>query len=413
MGKSTTTLDSPPKKDLTGLRSGRLVVESFAGRQRNGKGKQLLCRWNCRCDCGNRLVVQGTRLKGKGTLTKSCGCLLREMNRNRTMPHQHERRKWRGMIQHNSANVCDRWKDFDSFFADMGECPDGLCLVRKDSDRNYEPGNCSWDTRGTITFNGETLSRTKWARRTGISDSTIASRFARGWSVEDALTIPSITSGTDLDVVVQIREDRAAGMTNREVAAKYNMAESVTSSIGTGRVHKNISGPITRRVVRAEDQRTTYSSWLSMISRCYNPNHPSFLYYGGRTPPTTVHKEWRDSFDVFLDYMGLRPSGCDGGIDRWPDNDGSYEPGNVRWSTQKEQMRNRRDNVFVMYQGEEWCITDLVELAVVSKQTLYTRILSMGWDTERALTTPADPRYEGRKSRGPITKPRMTNRKLF
>jgi hypothetical protein len=85
-----------------------------------------------------------------------------------------------------------------------------------------------------------------------------------------------------------------------------------------------------------------YRTWEDMITRCTNPRTKGWPHYGGRG--ITVCDRWRDRFAAFLADMGRRPSPAHS-LDRFPNNDGNYEPGNCRWATWSEQMRNRRPRV--------------------------------------------------------------------
>lgn len=63
---------SPNRVDLTGLRFGRLVAQSYC----DTAPPHSIARWNCACDCGNTTIVKRDMLRnGK---IKSCGCLLAE-----------------------------------------------------------------------------------------------------------------------------------------------------------------------------------------------------------------------------------------------------------------------------------------------------------------------------------------------
>ena len=73
-----------------------------------------------------------------------------------------------------------------------------------------------------------------------------------------------------------------------------------------------------------------------MLDRCRNPKARDFKYYGDRG--IKVCERWL-RYENFLADMGRRPLGHS--IDRI-DNDGNYEPGNVRWATHSEQMKNKR-----------------------------------------------------------------------
>jgi hypothetical protein len=96
-----------------------------------------------------------------------------------------------------------------------------------------------------------------------------------------------------------------------------------------------------------------FMSWTSMRSRCNTPTNKAYANYGGRG--ITVCERWND-FKAFLSDMGPRPHGAS--LDRFPDNDGNYEPTNCRWATPAEQARNRRSTINLTLNGETKCLLD-------------------------------------------------------
>lgn len=80
-----------------------------------------------------------------------------------------------------------------------------------------------------------------------------------------------------------------------------------------------------------------YHAWQQAKQRCLNPKDANYARYGGRG--ITMHAGWVHDFPAFLAYIGQKPS-AKHQLDRI-DNDGNYEPGNVRWATPKQNARNR------------------------------------------------------------------------
>lgn len=159
-----------------------------------------------------------------------------------------------------------------------------------------------------------------------------------------------------------------------------------TKSCGCYRVDrgKEHGATINLRHGEASNGRETaeYRTWASMLSRCNNPNHVNYPYYGARG--ISVCDRWK-VYENFLADMGRRPSSKHS-IDR-RDNDGDYTPDNCRWATGKEQNRNTRRNRTVTIDGETKALAQWLEETGTPRRTFYGR-LREGMSERDALLTP-------------------------
>ena len=160
--------------------------------------------------------------------TKSCGCLNRDNTISRNMAgatHRHTLngkptkayQAWISMRTRCYSQkyckyknyggrgivVCDRWRDsFENFLSDMGEPPTkDHSLERMDNNGNYSPENCKWiplaeqsrNRRNVrlITYGGETLTLTEWAKKLGMTKQSLEYRLNSGhWTLQDAFNTP-------------------------------------------------------------------------------------------------------------------------------------------------------------------------------------------------------------------------------
>lgn len=134
----------------------------------------------------------------------------------------------------------------------------------------------------------------------------------------------------------------------------------------------------------------TYSSWTNMVSRCTRKSSPAFAHYKKRK--INLCERWR-TFENFLSDMGERPSLAHS-LDRHPNNDGNYEPGNVRWATKTEQANNRMTNLQIMYKNKPYTLMELVRETGVHKDLLRSRLFrnKSKWTVEGAINTPVLPK---------------------
>ena len=99
----------------------------------------------------------------------------------------------------------------------------------------------------------------------------------------------------------------------------------------------------TRSTKHSMSNNSLFFAWETMKQRCFNQNNKNYKHYGGRG--ITVCEEWKKSFQAFYNYVSqLSHFGEEGySLDRI-NNDGNYEPGNIRWATAKIQANNRRNS---------------------------------------------------------------------
>lgn len=120
------------------------------------------------------------------------------------------------------------------------------------------------------------------------------------------------------------------------------------------------------RNIAVKNQRL-YGVWVNMKTRCYNKNVPGFRDYGGRG--ITVCDEWRDDFKAFYEWALSHGYREDLTIDRIENNKG-YSPDNCRWITSAEQNRNKRNNIYYIYQNKKYCLREISRVIGINYKTM-------------------------------------------
>lgn len=128
-----------------------------------------------------------------------------------------------------------------------------------------------------------------------------------------------------------------------------------------------------------------YRAWCKMKERCLNPNTKEYIFYGGRG--IKICDRWLNSFENFLSDVGKRPSPKHS-LDRFPNNNGDYEPLNFRWATKKEQSNNRRSNIILTHNGKTNTLSGWANELNIKPSVLRIRLSVLKWTVEEALSTP-------------------------
>ena len=143
-----------------------------------------------------------------------------------------------------------------------------------------------------------------------------------------------------------------------------------------------------RLTTHGETKTKLYQEWQGIKRRCYAPKDSMYHLYGGRG--IKMCDRWKNSYEAFKeDVSKLQHFGEPHmTLDRI-DNNGDYEPSNVRWATWKEQGNNRRNNRKLTLNNETHTLSEWSEILNMNFNTLSYRY-RQGWSDEDILTIPID-----------------------
>lgn len=214
-------------------------------------------------------------------------------------------------------------------------------LDRINTNGNYELNNIKWSTpkencrnknnNHLVEINNQIKTLSEWSEISGINEAIIRNRIKLGW-----------TSDQLLDSVKIITKSK-------------------------------------------EKKPIFYQMWKSIKQRCFNKNSKSYHRYGGRG--ITLFKSWIKDYKAFekylLDNLGNKPT-ANHQLDR-KNNDGNYEPGNLRWSTPKENCNNTSVNRFITINGITKTISEWAEFSNIKPHTILKRLKNGKYIDENLL----------------------------
>lgn len=333
-------------EDITGRTFGSLTVLGAGERDRRGKPT-----WRCRCACGETVSDKYYSDLCRGRVM-SCG---------RSVHH----------AQHSNPAFIDM----------TGQKYGRLTCLRRDGRYWLCMCECGNESRadGNSLRSGHTVSCGCW-------NTEVRSRQAAAIGAAKVVNLSGDVFGR---LTVEGRATRPHGTEahwqcvcqcgERIVVCGSRLRDGLVTSCGCGRPSRlkattvNRDRAPARRDKHGMSNTPEYRIWRGMIQRCTNPNRARFARYGARG--IRVCEEWLGAhgFELFLSHMGPRPSAAHS-IDRYPNNDGNYEPGNVRWATRREQDINKSSAILVAHGGRTMLLSEWIRELGLVKRAVYKRV---------------------------------------
>ncbi len=153
---------------------------------------------------------------------------------------------------------------------------------------------------------------------------------------------------------------------NKIVVFRKNLIAGNTASCGCKRIASNRE----RLCKHGGKGSQLYNVWCSMKYRCYNTNDKNYNNYGGRG--ITVCTEWLHDYSSFKDWANKSGYSLGLTIDRI-DVNGNYSPENCRWVDYTTQCNNRRNSIYVSYNGETHSLSEWSRITGINYYTLHNR----------------------------------------
>lgn len=331
----------PRKIDLTGQKFGKLtVIKEDEPYYTSGGNKQI--KWICECECGNFISVTSSNLRNGNT--ESCGCIR--------LPNLAGKRF--GKL--TAISNCGK-KGTLHYYTCQCDCGN-IVDVRASQLIRGIVKSCGCLRKIPNKFDDLTGQR--------FGNLTVLERIGTKWKS------PYWKCKCD-----------CGNYTN---ATSANLRSGNVKSCGCKIVESATTHGLSKTRI--------YKIYFGIKSRCYNESYHAYPDYGGRG--IKMCDEWlgENGFENFYNWSMLNGYAENLTLDR-EDNNGGYSPDNCRWTTQKEQTRNKRNNLLIEYKGKTKTLVEWSEILNIPYDILNNRITGLKWDIEKAFTQPIKRRSKG------------------